>query len=785
MTTAESAARRTGMRERIAWACWAGWAFVVVARTYARLWESLRHPSDVAAIVPQAIRESLVCTITGGAAILLAAAVLLAWRAVRARTGERAAAVALLAAAALALLWFRGDGAFVAWLSALQAPHLPAMGEAAARAGRGVCGAAFVALAAWTAGDLVMRPIGLAQVTAEERHLLALTLGAGVLSYSSSAAAWAGIYRPSTVALFIALVLAAGALARTRGGPRHAAERGAWPRSLAWAKPPTAMDAVWLGLAWLALSFALVAALAPETEYDALWYHLDLPRLWLDAGRPVDLIQEYPSLYPMTWELVYGAALVMGGAVGAKLLHLACLLVLAATLVIACRRYAPACSPYAVLGLLLTAPTMLWEGATAYNDLAIAMFAAVACYALARYAETGRSPWLIASALEFGLAVSTKHLGLVVLAVAAGLLLRASHRGRVPWRRTVHAIVVISLVALTLALPWYVRAWRGSGNPFFPELYDVFGGGPAARWDAGAERGLAAFKASFGRGHSAAALLRLPWDMTVHAALFGGSFGPLWLVLVPACLIGTRRRFAVVLALGASAYIAVWASPVSSLQLRFLVPVGGALALLAAEGWERVIGQADAVGVRWRRAAGSALLAVACVSLPPFTVLQETDRQGYQGWLTHVLRSTPTGVVIGRQTEAEYLAAALPSWAVWQYANTHLPPDAAVLTFSDGDNFYSRRTRFPADSVLARPAVWTAASADGAVAALRDLGVEFVIFDRRLLPRLQAYHLPIAGNAIQKACMTLYEDRHYRLCRLTAVSAAMPPRPAGAPASLP
>ena len=30
-------------------------------------------------------------------------------------------------------------------------------------------------------------------------------------------------------------------------------------------------------------------------------------------------------------------------------------------------------------------------------------------------------------------------------------------------------------------MPWYVRAWHASGNPFFPELYGVFGGGPATR----------------------------------------------------------------------------------------------------------------------------------------------------------------------------------------------------------------------------------------------------------------------------------------------------------------
>ena len=65
--------------------------------------------------------------------------------------------------------------------------------------------------------------------------------------------------------------------------------------------------------------------MAPEKEWDALWYHLWLPKLWLEAGGPVDVVTEYVSLYPLTWELLYGAAMSLGGPVSAKLLHFICL----------------------------------------------------------------------------------------------------------------------------------------------------------------------------------------------------------------------------------------------------------------------------------------------------------------------------------------------------------------------------------------------------------------------------------------------------------------------------
>jgi hypothetical protein len=134
--------------------------------------------------------------------------------------------------------------------------------------------------------------------------------------------------------------------------------------------------------------------------------------------------------------------------------------------------------------------------------------------------------------------------------------------------------------------------------------------------------------------------------------------------------------------------------------------------------------------------------------------------------LTHVLRNAPVAVVAGRESERSYLSRVLPAYEAWQYANAHLPAGAVVLTFSAGDQLYSRHTRIPHDSVLGRPAVWRARRADDAMTALRRLGVTHVLFDLRELPDLQRQGVPIASPVAQRVCKTEYEDRRYRLCRL-------------------
>lgn len=752
----------------IPWVCWGAWSVLVLGRYYAQLWDSFRHPSDLSAIAISACRQTLYCAVIGAAMSLLTAVAFRVWRVARTRLHRRATPAALTAAGAFAIIWAREHSRVVAALATVHLPHAPAIGEAAARAANGICGALLVALASYTLGRFVVASIRLNSLSTWERRVVVLTLGAGALSMSSLALALTGLYRPFTVALLIGGVLVVGALVSAARRDRGGADA---PEEARRSVGPVGLDKAWFVLAFLALSFGLVGALAPETEYDALWYHLNVPRLWLEAGRPIDLLQEFPSLYPFTWELVYGAGLTMGGVVAAKLLHFGCLLVLSATAVLASRRYSPACSPYVVVALLVTAPTVLWESTTAYNDLALAMFASLACYALARYAETAHRPWLAVAGLEFGFAAATKHLGLVLLAAALAVLTWEWLRRCVPFARLARVIAIVTVIAIVLPLPWYIRAWHYSGNPFFPELYGLFGGGPSARWNVATERGLDAFKAHFGMGRGVWSLIRLPWDATVHAALFGGSFGPLWLVLIPACVIGRRGdRALTLLAVGALAYMAVWASPLSSFQMRFLVPAAAALAILGAEGWRRLVTAHVDVTPKPRRIAAVALLTIAFLDLPPFITLHEADRVRYSGWLTHVLRTAPVAVVTGRESEMQYLTRSVPSYAVWQYANSHLPADASVLTFTEGDNLYAQRTRYPEDAALMRRAVWEATSDADVFDTLHRLGIEYVIFNRRQLPQLRSYGLRLADDRIQRACATLYDDGRYRLCRLPPAS---------------
>jgi dolichyl-phosphate-mannose-protein mannosyltransferase len=752
------------MRSRLLFSAWVAWACVVLAHYYVQVLSAIgtfHAPTrrDVAAVALPVF--------------LVAAGVAIARTPRSSRTLAKlptrrsppswlapATAAVLVCAALSTVPWVYLWPRLAATLTRFSIPALPWIGDATGRIAVAIVGATLVATATLSAGMILLRAIKSPFTSVTEHLVFAAVSGVAVISYGSLLLAVFGIYRPVTVALLVGAALAAGVpsamtIARNMGSCPIYNRVGR-------------RSAPWFALIVVALGYGLVAALAPEKEYDALWYHLYLPRLWLEAGHPVDLLEEFTSLYPLTWELLFGAGMTLGGVVGAKLLHFACLPLLGLIVWLAARRFFPRVSAAAAVAFVVTTPTVLWESSTAYVDLALAVHAAAASYALARYAEKRERSWGAIAALQFGLAAATKHLGILLTGVALLVFVIQAARG---WRSVrvagTHAFA-IGLAAAVVPLPWYVRSWLASGNPVFPELFGVFGAYPAERWDALTEQGLAHFKAHFGMGRSPVALAALPWNITVNGAQFGGSLGPLFLVLIPGLVFAPRLRGPVAwLAIGIAGYVALWASPISSYQLRFLVPIVPALALLAASSLRTLKLRAEQSVPHGAKVLAMVVIILGTMNLPPFIPLHEADREGWSGWLTHVLRDSPVRVVLGREAEDAYLSREVPSYGAWRWINDHLVADARVLTTVGGDQLYAHRPRIPYDAAIARSGVWVGKQELGRAAdALHRLGITHVLFDRRELSRLNDDWLVLASPAFQQACTVEYSDRRFFVCRV-------------------
>ena len=758
----------TDLRARLLAALWTLWAVLLLERYFRQVWRLLSAGPAVWVPFLRMVVDSLLPV--AALAALSGAAVFAGSRFLR-RSGRARPVLLLLPTAAavgllIVLLAPERTPVGQALSAGAAAAGLTAFPQAAARAAGGFVGAGAVLLAAQVPGTAVIRLLRATPSTWAELILYRTATGLGALAYLVFGLAGLHLYTAAYLRILVGALLVTGAvwlaLRGEQRGPRVASSRTS-PLDRAGRG-----DAIWKAVTLVALVIALIGALAPEREYDALWYHLGFPRLWLERGYLTDQPQEYVALYPMTWELLYGAALSLGGPIAAKLLHFTMLPLLGLLIFHTARRVLPRTSPWAAVAFFVTIPTVLWEATTAYVDLGLTLYAGLAGFALFRYAAGARArSWLLLAAVQLGLALATKHLGGLILVVAtAGLFLFLCRRDGL--RRVVGPVALLVAVALLIALPWYLRSWLATGNPVFPELYGLFGA-PPDRWDAAADAALNRFEAYFGRARTPLYLLTLPWDVTVHAARYGGALGPLFLLLLPVLLLARRPR-TLPLVLIVLAYGALWASPLSNFQLRFLLPVTPLLALMAAAGLGRLAALLRAGRLSWARpVVTGSVAALLFLNLPPFIPLHEADRVGWEGWLTHVTRRVPIGVVLGVRSEENYLGLAVPSYRAWRYINSHLPADARILTFSGGDNFYSRRDRLWVNALQARVAVWgsPAGAERRALQALADLKISHVLVDKTELATLSAASVAIAEPSFRRRWLALqYEDGRFALYRI-------------------
>jgi hypothetical protein len=163
------------------------------------------------------------------------------------------------------------------------------------------------------------------------------------------------------------------------------------------------------------------------------------------------------------------------------------------------------------------------------------------------------------------------------------------------------------------------------------------------------------------------------------------------------------------------------------------------------------------------------MVVLVLLNLPPFLPLHEVDRVEWKGWLTHVIRSVPAAVVSGRISADRYLASTVPSYEAWRYVNAHLPEDARVLTFPEGDNFYGERERLWTYAVVARPAVWgsSVGAERQALQAILRLRITHLLLDKAEVAALPQGSVAIVGEDFRRKWLALeYEDRHTELYRI-------------------
>ncbi|MBK7893314.1 MAG: glycosyltransferase family 39 protein [Anaerolineaceae bacterium] len=526
----------------------------------------------------------------------------------------------------------------------------------------------------------------------------------------------------------------------------------------------------------IVLGLALILALLPPTDWDGLFYHLNGPKLYLEAGRIVGGIDIPHLSFPALFEMLFTLAMGLRGDVAAKLLHFSFIpWLMALVYLISTRFFATEEIAYsAVAGvptvpqsagaekrksggwtavlILISMPMVLNLGAQAYNDLPLAFYQVAALVAILRWRQNEQTGWLILSGVFAGLAMGLKYTSFVTPLLLAGTVVwhfwqkesravagvpaaplggavrRPATAQKTPSRlrasalkKSLKPLLILTAVTTLIALPWYLKNWAFTGNPVYPF---VFGG---HFWDD--FRAAAYAGTGTGIGFDPLALLRLPHDLILglNDASQDGQPGPLFLIFLPAVLVyafsrwkkgwGGERPFNLLLIFVLAQYI-FWVFGVifsgGLWQSRLLLPAFVALSPIIAWIFNDL--------ARWDHPQFSLRRFVRLVIILALAF-------NLVGQLLNWLPGVPLTYVAGSTSRDEILTHWLGShYTAMQGINAQTPPDAVVLFLYEPRSYYCNRDCRP-DSILDTFAhlEYLHNDADGIAQAWRNEGITHVL----------------------------------------------------------
>ena len=457
------------------------------------------------------------------------------------------------------------------------------------------------------------------------------------------------------------------------------------------------------------LLFSVLEALGPPTENDALMYHLQAPRIFMEAGRLFPTPEIWQANGPMLTEMLYALGLAFGTDSFARLLHLLFSTLLAVATFGVAKQALGARGGWFAAAVLLGIPVLPLWGSLALTDMAWALYCFLAVLATLRWSTDGDRRWLVIGGVLTGFAASSKYLGLgIALLLIGWIAVSRRHSDR---RARLKGVVVFVACAAVVASPWFVKNMVWTGNPVYPFLF----GGPD--WDPLRLSYLMTYLRSFGAGTGVVETLLLPWNLYVRHAEFGTIMtsidipSPFFLL---ALAFPWARPPAGWGSLGVLTVLAMLVWSAGSQQTRFLLPLYPILTLLSVVtlSW---------IDARWQRPGLR-------VILPALALGAIATTLAYQ-----VVNATTTrtlSVVLGWESKASYLRRILYDYSAMEFIEDELPENAQVALLWDGRGYYCDSRCLP-DADLSRwpRLLQETGSAQAAVEALRSRGVSHVLVD--------------------------------------------------------
>lgn len=212
----------------------------------------------------------------------------------------------------------------------------------------------------------------------------------------------------------------------------------------------------------------LIGVLGPEIAFDALWYHLTFPKLYLENHSifyvPGGLL--YYSAMPKLIEMLYLPVIALNGEMMAKFIHFGFGILSSLAVYSLSRKFFD--QKLSMLGVIIFYANLVvaWQSVTAYIDLGRTFFEIMALWGFLNWWEKGERKWLIESSVMLGLAISTKLLAIGSILIFSVLIINKCIK--TGFKPLIGNLGLYWLTSFLIASPWFIFSFINTGNPFYP-----------------------------------------------------------------------------------------------------------------------------------------------------------------------------------------------------------------------------------------------------------------------------------------------------------------------------
>lgn len=230
----------------------------------------------------------------------------------------------------------------------------------------------------------------------------------------------------------------------------------------------------YFGMLFLLALINFVGSLGPELGFDALWYHLLIPKLFISMGSiefiPGSLL--YYSVMPKLIDLLYVPALMFSNEITAKIIHFLFGLLAAIVTYKIANLFVNKKLSYLAAVIFYSNLVVGWMSITAYIDLGRAFFASLSIYFFLLYYKFKETRYLYMSSIVVGLEICTKLLGISTLISLSVVLILFTHNFRSS--NFLMRLIAYLIIPIIIVTPWLILSIMSTGSIFYPFLTAIY-----------------------------------------------------------------------------------------------------------------------------------------------------------------------------------------------------------------------------------------------------------------------------------------------------------------------